>query len=301
LKKLIICISCMLFIAGCDTVKNKTIMLNLEQQLAVSKNKVQETQDRLDKAMNQYASAAKQLEAANAKLAASERILMFARINTNIEGVLKEDKVTLIGEPGGDSFKLQINEASLESYANNLDGNFQVVDIDLNDQIKEIAISEAGPSSDDATYYYYLNRSKNEIVFMGKLQGKGDAMEYHWDGPLVTHRKRGSIIQTWFHDQTYKLNTEHLLVEVPQDLYNMNTKVKITKALQLYKARNSKEKAFIIQPGTDAVIISSDDKRWSLIQASNGQKGWFEVEGYNKLVGLEGTTDDYMSGLIQAD
>jgi hypothetical protein len=301
LKKLIICIGCILFIAGCDSAKNEIIISNLEQQLAASKIKVQETQDRLDKAGNQFADATKQLADSNAKLAKSDQIRMFARMNTNIDGVFKEDKVTLYGEPGDDSFKLQINDASLESYAENLDGDFRVVDIDLNDQIQEIAISEAGPSSDDATYYYYLKRSTNEIVFMGKIQGKGEEIAYHRDGLLITHHKRGSIIQTYFHDQTYKLNAEHLLVEVPQDLYNMNAKVKMTKALQLYKARNSKEKAFIIQPGTDAEIVSTDDKRWSMLQASDGQKGWFEVEQYNKLVGIEGTTDDYMSGLIQAD
>jgi hypothetical protein len=225
---------------------------------------------------------------------------MYTKMFTNVGGEVKEDRVTLYGEPGGGSFELKINEAIVESYANNLDGDFHVVDIDPNDQIKEIAISEAGPSSDDATYYYYLNRSKNEIVFMGKLQGKGNDIAYHWEGSLVTHRKRGSIIQTWFHDQTYKLNAEHLLEEVPQDWYNMNTKVKITKELQLYKTRN-RDKVVKLQPGTDAVIVSSDDKRWSLIQASNGVKGWFEVEGYNKIIGTKWTTDDYMSGLFQAD
>jgi hypothetical protein len=301
LKKLIVSIGCILIITGCDSDKKETIILNLQQQLSVSKNKVQETQERLNKAQNQNEVAAKQLEEVNAKLAYSERILMFTKMFTNVNGQVKEDRVALYGEPGGDSFELKINEAIVESYAKNLDGDFHVVDINPNDQIKEIAISEAGPSSDDATYYYYLNRTKNEIVFMGKLQGKGKDIEYHWGGLLITHHKRGSIIQTWFHDQTYKLNAEHLLEEVPQDLYNMNTKVKITKELQLYKTRNSNEKAFKIQPGTDAVIVSSDDKRWSLIQASDGAKGWFEVEGYNTIKGTKGSVDDYMSGLIQAD
>ncbi|QGQ94093.1 hypothetical protein EHS13_03810 [Paenibacillus psychroresistens] len=300
MRKFIICIGCMLFIAGCDSAKNEKIISNLEQQLAASKHKVQETQDRLDKADKQFAAATEQLTDANAKLAASERILKSNIMITNVDGENKEDIVALYGGQGGESFVLKINEVIFNGFSSYLDGDFQEVDLDLKDQIKEISISESDPSMHYETSYYYLNRSKNQIEFMGKFQGKGTDMEYPGDGTLILHRKRGAIIQNWYHDQTYKLNAEHLFDEVPQDLYNMNAKVKMTKALQLYKDRNNKEKAFIIQPGSDAEIISSDDKRWCLIQAANGQKGWFEVEGYNNIVGTDGTADDYMSGLGHA-
>lgn len=209
-----------------------------------------------------------------------------------------KDTIRLECEPGGDSFTLQINDQSAAGGGNNLDGIMFLSNIDSSDKFKEIAITESGPSSDEATYFYYYDGTN--INFMGKIQGSQYAIKMTGDGAFTT-KTRGEILQTWFYTDHYKLNSSHNLENIPQKFYKMNSLVTVTRQLKLQKLPTDSETSIILVPGEDVMITGCDNKEWCEVENAKGLKGWFAVDDFYTMRGENLNASDYFEGLCYAD
>ena len=230
-----------------------------------------------------------------------------AEDSTDLNGDGVKDKIRFeytaydYGENYGE-YVLCVNDTSIGEYGENLYGFHEVVDIDVSDGIKEIAISEAGPSDDYATTFYYYDGRR--IMHMGKISGAYEVDDSHVkiDGAgIVQTISRGRVLHTWFYPDAYRLSDEHKLEHIDQELYWMNYPVTVKMALPLQKTRMSDEPVVTLQPGDQIKILMSDNKAWFLVEDSRGIKGWSAVDGYDEIRALGKPADEVFEGLCHAD
>ena len=226
----------------------------------------------------------------------------------NSDGI--QDKIILTLEDSyHNKYALQVNDLIIDTLGDNIEPNFNIIDIDASDKYKEIAVSEYGPSSDDATTFYFFNGK--EIIPMGKIGGffgiyysyGNDAMgemKINGSGEIST-RTRGKILQTWFYQDEFRLSDKHLLLNVPKDLYKMNTEVEVIKEISLQKSRNDTAAVLSLKPGEKATIVSSDNRTWCLVRNDEGETGWFAVVGYDTIKNIGLSASEVFNGLCHAD
>ncbi|MEW6182130.1 MAG: stalk domain-containing protein [Bacillota bacterium] len=219
------------------------------------------------------------------------------RFDLNGDGELDTIKFNCL--EGGESYTLNVNNLSVTGQGDNLDGLCQIVDVDSKDKLKEITVSESGPSDDYATAFYYYDGER--IVSMGRVEGSASTFLKVDGSGTVETKTRGATIHTWFYPDYYRLSGTHLLERVPQELYEMNHKVRVKRELALQKSRAGGITGVVLIPGEEAVLVGSDDKGWCLVENSEGMRGWFAYEGYNTISGTQLTTEDVFEGLCYAD
>jgi len=215
----------------------------------------------------------------------------------DLNGDGNRDQIKLECVPGSDVFTLYINDFLLGGKGCNIDGVMYLCDIDPEDPFKEIAITESGPSADEATYFYYYDGTK--INFMGKIQGSQYNIKITGSGMLTTG-SRGHILQTWFYKDRYRLSANHELENIPQELYSMNTMVIVKKEMLLQRSPVDTSTVVRLEPGEVVLIAACDNKEWCLVETSSGERGWFAVDGYNKIRGTSFDADEYFIGLCHA-
>lgn len=229
-------------------------------------------------------------------------------VDLNNDGV--EEKILLTVDEWFNHYTLQVNNTISTSSGENIEPSINIVDIDKSDNYQEIAISEYGSSSDYATTFYYYD---NTMAFrMGKIQGfYGPAYSYgediNWNqvkidgnGKIIT-QSRGRILQTWFYQDEYRLSDEHRLVNVPKDLYEMNTEVEVVEEFTLQKLRTDASDAITLKKGEKVTIVASDNKEWCLVENSQGETGWFAVNNFDTIRGLNKSASEVFNGLSNAD
>lgn len=222
----------------------------------------------------------------------------------------EEEKIVLTVDERLGKHTLQVNNNVIAFSGETIEPTFNIVDINTNDKYKEIAISEYGPSSDYATTFFYYD---NEMLFpMGEIQGfYGPAYSYgediNWNqvkvdgnGKIIT-QSRGRILQTWFYQDEYRLSEEHRLVNVPKDLYEMNTEVEVNEEFTLQKSRTDASDAITLKKGEKVTIVASDNKEWCLVENSQGETGWFAVDNFDIIRGLNKRASEVFNGLSNAD
>jgi len=198
-----------------------------------------------------------------------------------------------------DLFLLHVNGLRVEIEGENLKSDIEIVDIDPTDSFKEIAVSDYGPSNDYRTFFYFYD-GKN-LISMGKTQGiPGLNMTFPGDGTFTT-QTRGEILQTWFYEDQFRLTDAHLLENIPQDLYEMNTPIIVLQSIPLQKSRTDTEQVAMLEIGEIATILSSDNKEWCLVETSTGVQGWFAVENFNIIKDTNLSSTDVFEGLSMAD
>lgn len=189
-------------------------------------------------------------------------------------------------------FTLRINDSSCEDRGVNLYADYRIVDIDTSDKFHEVAITEAGPSDDAVTHYFYFDGK--EVKPVGSIA----SWDISVDGSgAITDRTKGEILHTWWFYDVFKLNENHRLENIRPELIEMNTPVIINKKLTLYQSRNSDEVAVELLPGENAVITLTDNKKWCLVEADNDRNGWFAIEN-GKLVGTDEWASSFFEGLF---
>jgi len=170
------------------------------------------------------------------------------------------------------------------------------------DGVKEIAVQEYGPSEDYRTTFYAYGGGK--IIEMGQVQGLcGTYSRLPGDGKVMA-QTRFQILQTWFYDDEYRINEQHVLEHVAKPLYLSTFKeqyVTVKKMLTLYTAPGSQEVVVRVVPGDKLLLVGSDDKEWCYATTTNGVKGWFSVEGFQQVRELGIPTGEVFDGLYFTD
>lgn len=223
----------------------------------------------------------------------------YARFDLDGDGKPEEIQYSL---SEGRDFALTINGVAVHGSGTNLEEGFSIVDLDIMDGVKEIAVQEYGPSEDYRTTFYAYGGGK--IIKMGQVQGlSGNYSRLPGDGKVMA-QTRFQILQTWFYDDEYRINEQHVLEKVAKPLYLSTFKeqyLTVKKALTLYTAPGSQEAAVRVVPRDKLLLVGSDDKEWCYAATADGVKGWFSVEGFQQVRELGIPADEVFDGLNFAD
>lgn len=195
-------------------------------------------------------------------------------------------------------YRLSINNVSLIGTSEKVDYKFRIVDLDEADNVKEIAISEWGTDNNPKTTFYRY--CVHNISFVGKVSGHISEMKINGDGSLNTSAN-GNILHSWSYNDKYALTSQHMLVNEPKELFEMNHKVKVLKSIPLLKSTTENEMVAALTVGEEIVIIASDNKSWCQVRKENGVKGWFELEGFDKIKGTDYKATEVFEGLNIAE
>lgn len=221
-------------------------------------------------------------------------------VDLNGDGKTDDIKLQIAGEYGN-YYILKVNDLEIKGSGDNLDKKLYIVDIDKLDSFKEIAVQEFGPSDDYRTYFYSYNG--NELRFMGDLGGLSTEKERIGGDGKVASIERLSMLQTWFMEKEYKLDVNHLLEVIKNDLYPVAYVVeplKLKVELKLFDGPKSKNTAAQLKAGDIIKLLGSDGIEWCYAETSAGVKGWFAVDGFTvRENGLD--TGDVFDGLSMAD
>lgn len=228
----------------------------------------------------------------------------------DLDGDGKEDIIQIFFpyDPYGSFYEytLKINESKGNFFGDQVEPQFNVVDIVKGDGFKEVAVSEYGPSDDYMTAFYHYD-GKN-IKLIGEIQGfYGDSPwgftgNVQIDGTgLIRTRTRGQIMQTWFYDDEYMLEKDLTLKNIPKDLYLMDTEVTMLTKFTLRKSRTDDSAGITLNPGDKVVLKETDNNRWCSVVNSQGEVGWFEIQGFNRIKDLNLPAEEVFDGLCFAD
>lgn len=227
--------------------------------------------------------------------------------DVDLDGDGKMDEIGFSLDETASDFILSVNGARMTGHGSNVESSFGILDIDARDSYKEIAVSEWGPSTDFFTSFYYYDG--RDVVFMGKtaglyydLEGQ-DGIEFNGDGTFMTQTRAGGCLQTWFYSDQYVLNLAHLVLNISQDLYEMNSRVTVLKSIPLQTSPTDSEVVANLEVGEAVTILSSDETGWYLVENSKGTHGWFEIkfDGFCKISGTDLSSGEVFEGLSFAD
>lgn len=234
-----------------------------------------------------------------------------ASADLNGDGTDEEIVLWVRENPYGEevvSYLLQIGDEETEYFGSAIDPMFKVVDILKTDRFREIAVSEQGPSNDDATMFYRYDTDALKTLsvipgFLGRYPDSDGEGKVRVDGSgMIRTSSRGEILHTWFYDSEYVLNEKDELVVVEKDLYEMNAEVEVIKEIVLKEGKGSSLPGITLNIGEKVTITETDNKSWCSVTNSEGKTGWFEIRNFDEMVGYEGSyASEFFSGLNYAD
>lgn len=240
---------------------------------------------------------------------ASNLTLVKKAVKQDINEDGKKDDIKLwalynLDYDGYKDYTLQVNEAKSNFTGDNVETQFNIVDIKTGDGFKEIAVSEYGPSADERTSFYRYDGKK--IVLLGDIPGfYGDYHQYTGkdssdikiDGSgVIKTLSLGNILHSWFYEDTFELKNGKI-VKVPKELYKMNTVVTVLKPVTLKESRNNSKNGISLKPGEKVTIKETDNKNWCSIVNSKGQVGWIEIEEFYIIKSLGLPAPEVFDGL----
>lgn len=118
-------------------------------------------------------------------------------------------------------------------------------------------------------------------------------------GQVVAHC-RGQVLQTWYHTCLYRLTEEGGLEAIAEESYAMDTPLVMLDDFEVHVARDTSAATFRLRAGERIVVVGSDDRRWCEIEAADGRRGWFTVQGYSRLADGR-RAEEVFAGLANAD
>lgn len=218
--------------------------------------------------------------------------------SADLDGNGREESIRLELYSGHSLFLLTIEDQSLMGLGENVDSVIYLLDLNTDDPFLEVAIAESGPSDDYFTTFYRW--TQEGFYSMGRVGGRPNAgINVSGDG-ILTAQTRGQILHTWFYDRDYRINQYGHLAGVPAGFYHMGTPVTTRVDLTLTGKMGYGE-PIEVKAGELLVIESSDDIKFLQIQTSDGQIGYLEIEGFDRIKGTDYTGHDVFEGLNYAD
>ncbi len=172
-------------------------------------------------------------------------------------------------------YELTINGSTYHGRAECLVDSFAIVDIDINDGIKEVVVSALGPSDDPSSDFFIYRNDAVEIIGQTySLYNDGIGFDGHRNLRVIS---RGSILETWFFEKLYILDEDHHLKTIEDNIYSAHHSLFLKQALTVYRDRDTESPTTILKPLQVVEIIATDDKRWCKIRTAN-VAGWFYVD-----------------------
>ncbi len=208
-------------------------------------------------------------------------------------------KDTLTFNTDHQTFQLTVNDLTYNGQGDCVVDSFAVVDIDNKDKIKEIVISELGPSDDpNSTFFFYNGAEIKQIGEVYSLFYRGITFDGLGE---INVRSRGAFLQTWFFNISYHLDENHILTKIPDQIYKTDHSLFLKQSLKIYYNRDESSDFTIIEPTTIITIIGTDNNKWCFVETENGIKGWFFVDNYYFINGTSVEAFKIFYGLSYAD
>jgi len=188
-------------------------------------------------------------------------------------------------------FILQIGSAAATgTFAESYDMGIEIIDINKNDNLREVVLKGYGNSDQNDMYFFqYIN---GNIVSCGHLpsnfgvEAKGNSIltEYGWMG-------------FWDIKIKYEFNSKNkTLTKIEEDFYEVNKECEVKNTFNLLSGRDDKSVVAVrLKPKTKLTIIKaditpvcdqvngySDDMMcdWFLIKTSDGKQGWCRLKDF---------------------
>lgn len=200
----------------------------------------------------------------------------------------------------GKDFRSELKDRLITPY----DKSYYIVDLVADDDYKEIAISDLGPSNDLETYFFRYTNEK--LTYLGSITDLPDNETCHFQnqgssqGEIVASY-RLSILQTWYGQGYWKLNKNNRLEFQEQSVYYPTREYTATllKELTVYEERDLESIGTQMRPGTVS-FLATDNKEWVQIEDENGTQGWCYIGNHDTIadVGISSEEiQDYFEGL----
>jgi len=173
----------------------------------------------------------------------------------------------------------------------NPEGVFGIVDINIYDEQKEIAVTDLGPSSDLTTTFYAFDGKT--LQNLGTVGGDWESMAFDGKGGFVT-TVRAQVLDTWFHGEKWTLDGNNVLTSGTETFFNRTTPVTLRQTETFKKTPdNTATDAFTLKPGDKATVTGCNDvlNGWCVVEIPSGEQGWFQTGAYD-------TVDGQISGEI---
>lgn len=154
---------------------------------------------------------------------------------------------------------------------------YYIVDLDANDNYRELAIADEGSDGDMTTHYFRYQQG--ELVYLGQISGLPDEHTtiFHGDG-TVSAMTRLHVMQTWSGLRTYVLTDGQLQKVEPEycppqlpDGWN----VTLLKTLTVYTLPDQSSEQLVLKPSSFSLTFPlTDGEHWVEILCADGTTGW---------------------------
>ena len=192
---------------------------------------------------------------------------------------------------------LEVNGQPIIVQGEMMCGLIMIGDIDSTDGQYEIMVPEFGPSDDPQTAFVAYNGVAP--LNIGKLYANPFGSLRVDGNKIITGKKRGAKLHTWFYDAKYRL-AGGLIKEVKENgMVMMNADITAKVDLPLQMSPTDATPAYTLAAGQHAVITWTDDEKWFCVEESGGLTGWFKITGFYTINGMPAT--DVFDGLVIAD
>lgn len=192
-------------------------------------------------------------------------------------------------------YHLQIGDADLEAFGENLANIFWAVSLDGREIL--LVLYEDGPSADPYTHFYrYQN---GQILEIGGFEEDIRLCELSSDG-IITGGIRKEIVQTDWITMRWQIGQDGMLAEIPQEVYDFRNRnwVELYDELPLHPTVGDSE-TITIAPQMVRFLQTSADWNWILVETGDGQQGWVHLENF-EVVELRKNVMDVFNGLYMA-
>lgn len=215
----------------------------------------------------------------------TESIKEFTR---DLNGDNEDDKAEVVAN--NDGYMLKVNDlAVLGGECDVTENRYYIIDIDKDDEYKEIAIAETDYGNSALAVYRYTGSA---LYLMGRIETVGDiavrtdstpigddwgAVSVNRDG-TITANIGVQFVHTMLIRKQYTLNEKMRLSESGGDYFTIGKYSDFTVTDYLESARSDSEHPKItLTPGYAGTIVKTDLKNWIYIETGSGDSGWIYV------------------------
>jgi hypothetical protein len=215
------------------------------------------------------------------------------KIDLNFDG--KEETVKLFHKDEAQEFTFRINNAEIKGKFDYAFGSdIRVIDINRNDNLREVIVLGYGPSDQNDMYFYQYVEGK--IIEVGHLpsnfgvdtDGSGRLTEYGWMGFWTIKLK---------YDFDSKKKT---LTKIDEEFYEVNQECEVKNPFKLLSKREDGSPVAVeLKKGTKLTVVKADISPkckyadgsdddfscdWYLFKTADGKQGWVRLKDFQENV-----------------
>ncbi|MBL8016058.1 MAG: hypothetical protein JNK43_02215 [Ignavibacteria bacterium] len=207
----------------------------------------------------------------------------------------EEESIRVKYNESAQEFTLKINNDEFTGkYSDAYDVGVEIIDINRNDNLREVLVKGYGPSDQSDMYFFqYVN---GKITQCGRLPsnfgievtGNGKLTEYAWMG-------------FWTAKIRYEFDSKNKsITKIEDEFYDVNQECEVRTSFDLLMDKNDNSEVTVkLKPGTKLTLVKADISQncpnpediytefycdWFLIKTSDGKQGWCRLKNFHEKV-----------------